>query len=77
MKDLVVKLVGNYINMLSYVSKPYAANKAMYLFTKPRAGKINEKQSDFLDTAYQEELKYENYPVMTYRWLGNKDHVAG
>ena len=75
MKDLVVKIVGNYINMLSYVSKPYAANKAMYLFTKPRAGKINEKQSDFLDTAYQEELKYENLLVMTYRWLGKKQTI--
>lgn len=75
MKDLVVKIVGNYINILSYVSKPYAANRAMYLFTKPRAGKINEEQSDFLDTAYQEELKYESYPIMTYRWLGTKQTI--
>lgn len=75
MKELVVKLVGNYINMLSYVSKPYAADKAMYLFTKPRAGKINEEQSDFLHTAYQEELKYENQRIMTYRWLGTKQTI--
>ena len=75
MKEIVVKLVGNYINMLSYVSKPYAANKAMYLFMKPRAGKINEQQSDFLDTAYQEELKYENHRIMTYRWLGAKQTI--
>lgn len=47
----------------------------MYLFTKPRAGKISEKQSDFLHTAYQEELKYENYPIMTYRWLGTKQTI--
>lgn len=75
MKGLIVKIVGNYINMLSYVSKPYAANKAMYLFTKPRAGKINEEQSDFLHTAFQEELKYDKYHIMTYRWLGTKQTI--
>lgn len=75
MKELLVKLVGNYINMLSYVSKPYAADKAMYLFTKPRAGKISEEQSDFLHTAYQEELNYENHHIMTYRWLGIKQTI--
>lgn len=47
----------------------------MYLFTKPRAGRINEEQSDFLYTAYQEELKYENYRIMTYRWLGTKQTI--
>ncbi|MEO5789619.1 alpha/beta hydrolase [Gelidibacter sp.] len=75
MKELVVKLIGNYINMLSYISKPYAANKAMYLFTTPRAGKVNEEQSDFLHTAYQEELKFENHRIMTYRWLGTKQTI--
>ena len=47
----------------------------MYLFTTPRAGKINEEQSDFLHTAYQEELKYENHRIMTYRWLGTKQTI--
>ena len=75
MKQLVVKLVGNYINILSYVSKPYAANKAMYLFMKPRAGKINDVQADFLQTAHQEELHYENHRIMTYRWHGAKQTI--
>lgn len=75
MKGLLVKLVGTYYNMVSYVSKPYAADRALYLFTKPRARKINEEQSDFLHTAFQEELKYENYQIMTYRWLGKKQTI--
>ncbi|MBO3098488.1 alpha/beta hydrolase [Gelidibacter pelagius] len=75
MKEVLIKLIGSYYNMLSYVSKPYAADKAMYLFTTPRAGRINEEQSDFLHTAYQEELKYEHYPIMTYRWLGKKQTI--
>lgn len=75
MKEVLVKLIGSYYNLLSYVSKPYAADKAMYLFTTPRGGRINEAQFDFLQTAYQEELKYENDPIMTYRWLGTKQTV--
>lgn len=75
MKKFIVKLVGGYINLLSYASKPYAANKALNLFMQPRAGNINEEQHDFLDTAYQEELSYEDYPIMTYRWLGKKQTI--
>lgn len=75
MKNSLVKIVGTYYNLLSYISKSYAVNRAMYLFTTPRAGSISEEQSDFLDTAYQEELKYDSYPIMTYRWLGNKKTI--
>lgn len=75
MKEILIKLIGTYYNALSYVSKPYAADRALYLFTKPRAGRINEEQSDFLHTAYQEELKYENYHIMTYRWLGSNKTI--
>ncbi|MBJ7881276.1 alpha/beta hydrolase [Gelidibacter salicanalis] len=69
-KEILIKLIGNYYNALSYVSKPYAADKALYLFMKPRAGKLNEEQSDFLNTAFQEELKYQDDHIMTYRWPG-------
>lgn len=75
MKDILIKSIGWYYNMLSYISKPYAADKAMYLFTTPRGGQINEEQSDFLHTAYQEELKYKDYRIMTYRWLGSNQTI--
>ncbi len=70
MKNILVKTVGLYYNLLSYVSKSFATNRALYLFTKPRKGKITEIQSDFLHTAFQDELMFENHPVMVYRWLG-------
>ena len=70
MSVIIVKTIGMYYNLLSYFSKSYAANKALYLFTKPRKGRITEQQSDFLHTAFQEELTFEKYPVMAYRWLG-------
>lgn len=70
MNTILIKSVGLYYNLLSYISKSYAANKALYLFTKPRKGRITEIQSDFLHTAFQEELTFEKHPVMAYRWLG-------
>ncbi|MFB9054357.1 alpha/beta hydrolase [Formosa undariae] len=75
MKSLLIKSVGNYINLLSYFSKPYAANKALNLFTKPRKGRVQDWQVDFLETAFNEELFYKDQPIMTYRWLGKKGTI--
>ncbi|TYB79426.1 alpha/beta fold hydrolase [Bizionia myxarmorum] len=66
----IQKSVGFVINFIGIFSKRTAGQMAMYLFTTPRAGQINEKQSDFLDTSFREEIKVNNFPVMTYRWLG-------
>lgn len=75
MKTILFKLVGLYLNCISYISRSYAINRALNLFTKPRAGKINEQQSDFLGTAFREELNYDGYEIMTYRWLGNNKTI--
>jgi len=75
LKTFLFTLIGTYFNAISYISKTYAANKAIQLFSTPRKGKITEDQEDFLGTAFQEELKFENYPIMTYRWLGKKDTI--
>ena len=75
MKTLIIKSVGGYLNLLSYISKPYAANKALNLFTKPRKGRVLESQVDFLETAFNEELSYNNHQIMTYRWLGTKETI--
>jgi pimeloyl-ACP methyl ester carboxylesterase len=75
LKTLLIAIIGTYYNAISYLSKTYAANKAILLFSSPRKGKITEEQSDFLGTAFQEELIYDMHPIMTYRWLGKKDTV--
>lgn len=76
MKQLIVKCVGGFYNMVSYLSKTFAADKAIYLFSTPRKGrKFNELQRDFFDTAFQEELKYDGNKIMTYRWLGKKSTI--
>ncbi|WP_109683274.1 alpha/beta hydrolase [Xanthomarina spongicola] len=69
------KLTGLLINIISLFSSRIAGRIALFLFTKPFKGKPNEKQSDFLDTAFREELKLDNTPIMTYRWLGKKQTI--
>ena len=75
MKTLLIAIIGTYYNTLSYISKRYAANKALLLFSQPRKGKITSEQDDFLGTAFQEELKFEDHYIMTYRWLGKKETI--
>lgn len=75
MKFILVKLIGFYLNLLSLFSSKYAAKKAIHLFSSPRKGKITEAQSDFLNTSFREEIQYNEYDVMTYRWLGKKQTI--
>lgn len=72
---IIQKLIGLKINSVSLLSSKLAGRMALFLFTKPLKGKIKEKQSDFLDTAFHEELTYQDTPIMTYRWLGNNKTI--
>ena len=54
MRNILVKLVGQSLNSISYLSKSYAANIALSLFSKPRKGQINDIQTAFLETAINE-----------------------
>lgn len=75
MKYFVVKIVGLYLNILSVFCSKYSAKKALNLFSTPRKGKITKDQSDFLDTAFKQELLYNDNAIMTYRWLGKNKTV--
>lgn len=75
MEKTVIKIVGWFINVSSYVSKSYAAKKALSLFGTPRSGHVTHEQSEFLDTAYKEEFEYDKLPIMTYRWVGKKQTI--
>ena len=71
MRNFLVRLVGSYLNSISYLSKSYAANIALSLFSKPRKGQINDIQTAFLETAINETVIYESFQIRTYRWHGN------
>ena len=71
MSSILIKFIGQSLNGLSYISKSYAANKALELFSKPRKGQITEIQASFLNTAIKEKISYNTYQIMTYRWGNN------
>ncbi len=76
MKNFIVKCIGSYYNLISYLSKVQAADKALHLFSKPRNGrKLSEEQREFLGTAFQKEYKFGQHTIMTYRWLGDKPTI--
>ncbi len=75
MKHILIIIIGNYYNFISFFSKSIAAKKALTLFTKPRKGKISPLQAEFLDTAFQEELRFDKHSIMTYRWIGKKQTI--
>lgn len=75
MRNILVKLVGNSLNSISYLSKSYATNKALSLFSKPRKGQITTIQSAFLETAVHETVIYESFGIMTYKWAGHKQTI--
>lgn len=75
MMTIIHKLIGYIINFISFFSQKIAGRIALFLFTKPLKGKPDERQSDFLDTAFKEELNLNKTPIMTYRWLGKKETI--
>lgn len=70
MKTFLIKAVGSYINLLSFISQTYAASKALTLFATPRKGKLSKPDYSYLSKAYLESVDYDNYEIMTYRWPG-------
>ena len=76
MDKILVIIIGFYLNILSVFSSRYAAEKALNLFSTPRKGEINVVQSNFLNTAFKEELLYEDNTIMTYRWSGKRQTIV-
>jgi len=75
MKNLIAKLIGSIINFISLFSQRTAGKMALKLFSSPKRKKIKERDKDFLETAFIEDLKYNDISIMTYRWLGKKDTI--
>jgi pimeloyl-ACP methyl ester carboxylesterase len=75
MEKYIIKLIGSYLNVLSFVSADYAANKALHIFSTPRKGRLKPKHEDFLNSAVKEQLRYEDLNIMTYHWQGDKDTI--
>lgn len=75
MKIVLAKLIGFFINIIAHISPTYAVQIAIKLFSTPLKGKHLPEGKDFLNTAFQEEVIYKDFSIMTYRWLGEKDTI--
>ena len=70
MANPIIKIIGNSLNAISYISPKYASSKALHLFSTPQKGRVSEEQKTFLDSAETHQLKYENLTISTYNWKG-------
>lgn len=71
MSNTLIKIVGNSLNIFSYVSAKKASKKALELFSTPRQGRYKEEQKEFINSAEKTTLKYNNLNIATYHWKGN------
>ncbi|WP_179005367.1 alpha/beta fold hydrolase [Winogradskyella forsetii] len=70
MSSFVVKSIGSALNATSLISSKYAAKKAINLFASPRKGRYNDDQKRIIDSAFFEDICYDNMEIATYRWVG-------
>jgi len=75
MNTFIPKIIGFAINCISLITPKYAAHLAITLFSKPKKGKTKPNEADYLKDALQEEVIYNNTPIKTYTWAGNKDTI--
>ncbi len=69
------KIIGFCINLISHILPKYAAKLAIKLFSMPQKGRLNDEQSQYLDTAIQEDLIHDNISIKTYCWKGKKETI--
>ncbi len=71
LNNAVPKIIGFFLNILSFASPKLAAKKALNLFATPRKGGVLDVQKAFLSTSTQDTLYLDATPIMTYHWKGN------
>lgn len=70
MSSHVMKSIGKALNATSIVSSKMATKKALSLFASPRKGRYNDEQKHVVESAFFEEICYNNMKIATYRWVG-------
>ena len=75
MSTFIIKTIGNTINFTSYFSSPFAAKLAIKLFSTPQKGKTLVEESEYLKSATQDQVSFENTPIQTYHWKGEKETI--
>jgi predicted alpha/beta hydrolase family esterase len=73
---IVVKSVGQYINILLFVHPKKALRLSYSLFTNPRLGRISkDKLPNALQDTHTETFQYDEHHFQTYVWKGNDTKI--
>ncbi|KAB1155080.1 alpha/beta hydrolase [Flavobacterium luteum] len=73
---ILVKSIGFYLNILSYVNPRRAYVIAYQFFSEPRKGKlVKEKLPKFLQNATTEIIGHNNHQIQMYKWIGNENVI--
>lgn len=71
-KKIIVKSIGLYINLLSYVFPEKATRLAYRLFSEPREGRFRpEEVPEMLKEAMADMITHDDMIFQTYTWKGN------
>lgn len=69
----IIKSLGLYINLLSFVYPKKAAQLAHGYFSEPRKGKLTpDNLPQILQDSHSETFQYEDNSIQTYTWKGNE-----
>jgi len=72
----VVKSVGQYINLLSFVQPKKALHLSYALFTQPRIGQLSkENLPNILQNTIKETFQHNEHHFQTYTWKGNDTKI--
>ncbi len=66
--NVIMNLVGIYLNLINSISKKIGGKHAFYLFCYPFKAKLTKKQQAFLDTAHRFKLDVDKKQIQCYRW---------
>lgn len=70
---IATKMIGLYLNCLSYLNADRARRKAYALFSRPRKGRLKkDRLPRTLMYSMQEQFEYKKETVQTYRWDGDE-----
>lgn len=73
---ILIKTIGCYINVLSYIFPKQATKLAYKFFSEPRAGKLSaELMPEILNQAEIEIVSSESHRFPIYRWKGNETKI--
>lgn len=68
MKNILLKTVSIYLNIINLLSSKIGGRHAFFIFCYPFKAKITSKQQEFLDTAHQFKLPVDDFEIQCYRW---------